>query len=87
MRYIYIFIWFCIFVLLLGFALKNSDPVELHYYLGFAWRAPLSLMLLTTLLIGIITGIIGCLTPLIRQRRQLLALQRELKALNPENQL
>lgn len=85
MRYLYTILWFFLFVLLLGFALKNSDPVELHYYLGFAWRAPLSLMLLTTLFIGVIAGVIGCLTPLIKQRRQLLALQRELKALNPEN--
>ena len=85
MRTIYTILWFFLFALLLGFALKNSDPVELHYYLGFSWRAPLSLMLLITLFIGIVAGVIGCLAPLIKQRRQMLALQRELKALNPEN--
>lgn len=81
MRYIYTLFWLLLFILLLGFAFKNSEPAELHYYLGFAWRAPLSLMLLFTFFIGAVAGMIACLTPLIRQRRQLLALQRELKIL------
>ena len=81
MKYIYTTLGLLLFILLLGFALKNSQAVELHYYLGFAWRAPLSLLLLITFSVGIIAGIMACLASWIRQRRELLALQRELKIL------
>lgn len=73
-------------LLLFGFAIKNVEPVELQYYLGFRWKAPLSLMLLTSLLVGVIIGMIICLKPIISQRKQLLSLQRELKTLDKNNQ-
>lgn len=69
-------------LLLFGFAIKNAEPVELHYYLGFRWQAPLSLMLLTSLLAGAIIGILICLKPIISQRRRLLSLEHELKTLD-----
>ncbi len=83
MRFIYLISGTLLFVLLLGFALKNTTPVELHYYLGYAWQAPLSLMLLITVVCGIVAGVVACIPVLIRQRRELLALKRELKLLKP----
>lgn len=85
MRYLYIVFGVLLFIFLLGLAVKNSSPAEMHYYLGITWRAPLSLMLLLTFFSGAITGIIACLTSLFRQRRQILALQRELKMLSDKN--
>lgn len=82
MRFIYTILGLLLFLSLLGFALKNVEPVELHYYLGVAWRAPLSLMLLVTFFFGVIAGVIACLAPMISQRRRLIALQRELNTLN-----
>jgi lipopolysaccharide assembly protein A len=73
-------------LLVFGFAIKNVEPVELQYYLGFRWQAPLSLMLLTSLLIGVVIGMIICLKPIINQRRRLISLERELKTLNNNNQ-
>jgi len=73
-------------LLLFGFAIKNVEPVELQYYLGLRWKAPLSLMLLTSLLVGVIIGMIICLKPIISQRKQMLSLQRELKTLDKNNQ-
>ena len=35
-----------LFILLLGFAVKNSDVVTLTYYLGYQWQAPLVLIIL-----------------------------------------
>ena len=61
MRYFYILLSFALFMVALGFALKNAEPVTLHYYLGFAWRAPLVLVLLTTLCVGVLAGILACL--------------------------
>jgi Uncharacterized integral membrane protein len=73
-------------LLVFGFAIKNVEPVELQYYLGFRWQAPLSLMLLTSLLIGVVIGMIICLKPIINQRRRLISLERELKTLKNNNQ-
>ncbi|HZV62685.1 MAG TPA: LapA family protein [Methylophilaceae bacterium] len=82
MRFIYFLAGLLLFILLLGFALKNNTPVELHYYLGYTWRAPLSLLMLITFSCGVLLGIIACISSLIRQRRRNMALERELKALN-----
>jgi uncharacterized integral membrane protein len=84
MRFIYPILGVVLCVLLLGFFIKNIEPVDLHYYLGFVWHAPLSFMLLVTFLIGVVAGILICISSLIKQRRRLIALQHELKALNPD---
>lgn len=81
MRFVYTTLGLLLFLSLLGFAMKNAEPVELQYYLGLAWRAPLSLMLLVTFFFGVIAGVIACLASMISQRRRLMALQRELKTL------
>lgn len=84
MRLIYLILYSLLFILLLGFGLKNADPVVLHYYLGIAWQAPLSLMVLILISIGVAAGIIGLLPIFIKQRRELVALRREIKTLKPE---
>jgi uncharacterized integral membrane protein len=83
MKFIYPILGFVLCVLLLGFFIKNIEPVDLHYYLGFVWHAPLSFMLLVAFLVGVVVGILICISSLIKQRRRLIALQRELKILNP----
>ncbi len=82
MRYFYTLLGFILFMMALGFALKNAHPVTLYYYLGFAWQAPLVLVLLVTLCVGALAGILACLPLMIRQRRRLLAQQRELNSTN-----
>jgi len=81
MKFIYPILGIVLCMLLVGFIIKNMEPVELHYYLGYVWRTPLSLMLLITFLIGVVAGIAVCISSLIKQRRSLIALQRELKTL------
>jgi len=82
MRYFYALSGFLLFMLTLGFALKNAEPVTLNYYLGFSWRAPLVLVLLVALCAGALAGILACLPLVFRQRRRLLTLQRQLDAAN-----
>lgn len=82
MKLIYPIFSIVIFILLLGLAIKNVEPVELHYYLGSVWRAPLSLMLLVSFFAGALAGLAICISPLIKQRRRRLALERELKTLH-----
>lgn len=80
MRYFYALSGFLVFMMALGFALKNAEPVTLNYYLGFAWRAPLVLVLLAALCTGALAGIVACLPLLFRQRRRINLMQREIDA-------
>jgi uncharacterized integral membrane protein len=84
MKFIYPVFSVVLFILLLGLAIKNADPVELHYYLGSVWRAPLSLMLLVSFFAGTLAGVAICIAPLIAQRRRLLHMERELKNFRPD---
>ena len=46
MRILFLLVKIALFLLLLGFALKNLEAVTLRYFLGFEWRAPLVMVLL-----------------------------------------
>ena len=39
-------IWFALFILLLAFAAGNTEPATLRFWFGFAWQAPLVVVLL-----------------------------------------
>jgi lipopolysaccharide assembly protein A len=67
-----------LFLLLLGFAALNSDDVTLRYFLGLAWQAPLSLVILAAFAVGLLTGLLGCSLRLLRSQRELRALHRQL---------
>jgi len=58
-----------LFVLLVGFALKNSEMVTLRYFLGQEWSAPLSLVLLLFFGLGAALGVVALLGLVNRQRR------------------
>jgi uncharacterized integral membrane protein len=68
-----------VFLLLLAFALKNTDNVALRYFLGFEWQAPLVFMLLVFFGLGIASGAMASLAIIARQRREILALKRDLR--------
>ncbi len=69
-----------VFLLLLGFAVKNTDAVTVRYFLGMEWQAPLAFVLLVMFGLGIFAGILTNLVVVARQRRELLALKRALHA-------
>lgn len=58
-----------IFLLVLGFALKNSHSVIFYSYLGYIWQAPLIVMLGLAFALGALTGVLALLPTLIRLRR------------------
>jgi len=68
-----------VFLLLLGFAVKNSDNVAVRYFLGMEWQAPLVFVLLVFFATGIALGVTASLGIIVRQRRQILGLKRELR--------
>ena len=80
MRYLSWILRLLLFVLLLGFALKNSDPVSVRFYLGSQWDASLALVALVFFGIGAAAGVIACFAYIYRQRREILQLRKELSA-------
>lgn len=72
-----------LFLVLLGFAAKNTVPVVVRYYLGTEWQAPLVVVLLVTFTLGAVAGILASVGYLMRMRRELLRLRRRLEAPAP----
>jgi lipopolysaccharide assembly protein A len=80
MRYLRWILRIALFLFLLGFAIKNTDPVVVRYFLGWEWRAPLTLVLLVFFAGGAGLGALAGVGWLYNQRRELLQLRRELRA-------
>ena len=80
MRYLRWILWILLFVLLFGFALKNTDAVVVRYFLGWEWRPPLSLALFVFFAAGVVLGVLAGTVALYRQRRELVELRREQRA-------
>ena len=67
-----------LFLILLGFAARNSEAVTLRYFLGLEWQSPLSLVILLAFAIGLFTGFLACSARLLRDHREIRALRRDL---------
>lgn len=80
MRYLSWLLGFVLFLLALGFAVKNSDAVVVNYYLGYQWQASLVLVILVFFLAGVAVGVAASLGYLFRQRREIFSLKREMRA-------
>ncbi len=80
MRYLSWLLGFVLFLLALGFAVKNSDTVVVHYYLGYQWQAPMVLVILVFFFAGVAAGVAASLGYLFRQRREIFFLKREMRA-------
>ena len=80
MRILYLPLKIVLFVLMLGFAFKNTDSVVVHYFADAQWQAPLVLVLLLAFGIGIAAGVTAALGIIVRQRREILGLKREARS-------
>ena len=80
MRYVTWAIRLVVFLFLLAFAVKNTEPVTLRFYFELAWQTPLIVLLLAFFAGGAIFGLAAALTTVFSQRRQNLELKRELEA-------
>jgi putative membrane protein len=78
MRYISWLFQMFVFIVLLGFALKNGQPVTLHYFFGYEWQATLVIALLLFFAVGVVLGILATLGIWFRQRREISRLKREI---------
>jgi lipopolysaccharide assembly protein A len=69
-----------LFLALFVFALMNTQPVSLRFFLGGTWETPMILALLFFFACGAAFGILACLSRLFRQRREIQKLTRKLHA-------
>ena len=79
MRYLRWIARLLVFVVLFGFAIKNTHPVSVHYFLGLEWRVPLTLVLFIFFVAGAALGVLAGAAWLYRHRREVVQLRRELR--------
>ena len=76
MRFLTWAIRLALFVLLLAFAAKNTEPVTLRFYFDLAWQAPLVALLLAFFTGGALLGLAAALGTFLAQRREIARLRR-----------
>ncbi|MDO9101383.1 MAG: LapA family protein [Candidatus Nitrotoga sp.] len=82
MRYMIWLLRTVLFFVLLGFAIKNDQPVVLHYFFGYEWQTSLILILFLFFAVGVSVGVLAVLGNIFRQRREIAILKRELRLKN-----
>ncbi len=82
MRYLIWLLRGVLFLLLLGFAVKNDQPVTLRYFFGYEWQSSLVVALLLFFAVGVAIGILALMGNLLQQRREIANLKRELRLKN-----
>ena len=76
-----------IVVVLVWFALKNTDAVTVHGLPYQQWQAPLVFVLLVAFVVGVVLGLLAWIPTVVRQRREIGRLrknQAQLPAVAPE---
>jgi uncharacterized integral membrane protein len=83
-KYLVWFLRVLLFLVLLGFAIKNTDPVAVRFYLGGEWEAPLVFVLLAAFVAGAAAGVVATLGVVFRKRREIAGLRKQLRVRDAE---
>jgi lipopolysaccharide assembly protein A len=79
MRYLVWVLRLVVFVAVLMFALKNTNPVQVNFYNDYIMHdVPLIVVMLVTFVVGAIFGLLLTVPATMRRRREALRLRREL---------
>ena len=73
-----------IFLFLFAFAVKNTDPVAIRFFLDTSWQAPLVIVVLAFFAGGAFFGAISLLGTIFGLRRQIGVLRQELNTVKAE---
>ncbi len=82
MRYFNWIIRIVLFIVLLGFAVKNDQPITLRYFFGYEWQSSLVLVLLIFFSAGTVIGVLAMLANVLQQRREIATLKRDIRVKN-----
>ncbi|MDR1935090.1 MAG: LapA family protein [Candidatus Accumulibacter sp.] len=72
-------LWCCrllIFLFLLAFAVKNTDPVSIRFFFDSAWQAPLIIVVLAFFAAGMALGVLALCGTVFGLRREISRLIR-----------
>jgi putative membrane protein len=70
MKFVSTIVGLIVFILFFGFALKNTQEVNLHLFLDYELRGPLVLMLLGAFVAGACSCVLALMPTLLRHRRE-----------------
>jgi len=74
---------FAIVLVLIWFAVKNSQVVTLHGFPEQSWQAPLVFVVLVAFVAGVVIGLLAWLPTVVRQRRENGKLRKSVAAAAP----
>ncbi len=77
MRIVIWIIRILLFLLLLGFAIKNTDEATLRFFFDVAWQLPLSVIILISFTAGAVIGVFSGLGTLWHQHREIARLRKQ----------
>ena len=83
-RFFYIALAMFVFLIGLTFAYQNRTTVDLNYYFGWHWSAPLSLMVILSLIVGVAIGYLVTLRRTLVLRAQLAQARRQIRQVEQE---
>lgn len=83
-RYLAWIVRIALFLLVLAFALENSQVVSVQYFVATPWQAPLVVVILLCFAVGAALGVLAVIPAFIRMRRDMALLRRQLKLLQPD---
>ncbi len=66
---------FVVVVILVWFAVKNSQMIDVHGFPEQKWQAPLVFVLLVVFVGGVVIGLLAWIPTVVRQRRELARLR------------
>lgn len=82
MRYLVWAVRLVVFVVVLLFALKNTGPVDVHFYADtLVANVPLIVVMLASFVVGILFALLAIIPALLRRRREIRRLERDLARL------
>lgn len=84
--FFYLLLFIVITVFGLTFSLKNPQLIEINYYPDLVFSAPLVVVLLLTLLLGVVIGLLAMSLSILRRHRELAQARKEIKKLGEEMQ-
>lgn len=76
-----------LFIVLLGFAVKNDQPVTLRYFFGYEWQSSLVVVALIFFAAGAVVGVISMLVNVLKLRREIARLKRDIKSRDKLNDI
>ena len=71
-----------LFIVLLGFAVKNDQPITLRFFFGYEWQSSLVIVLLMFFAAGSAVGVLSMIPNMLKQRREISRLKRDIRIKN-----